>query len=55
VFDSAVLKGGLSMHALERQLYKEAISRADGNLSAAARSLGLTRAQLAYRIAKEGE
>ena len=35
--------------------YKEAIARADGNLSAAARSLGLTRAQLAYRIAKDSQ
>jgi Activator of aromatic catabolism/V4R domain/Bacterial regulatory protein, Fis family/Sigma-54 interaction domain len=52
-FDTASLPSVLSINALERHLYKEAITRADGNLSAAARSLGLTRAQLAYRIAKE--
>lgn len=35
---------------VERQLLREAVERADGNLSAAARLLGLTRAQLAYRL-----
>jgi transcriptional regulator with GAF, ATPase, and Fis domain len=55
LFDKAFMSSGLSINALERQLYQEAIARADGNLSAAARSLGLTRAQLAYRIAKEGD
>ncbi len=55
LFDKAFVSSGLSINALERKLYQEAISRAGGNLSAAARSLGLTRAQLAYRLAKEGD
>lgn len=39
-----------SLSALEHSLYETAMARAQGNLSAAARMLGLTRAQLAYRI-----
>ena len=31
-----------------------AMQRAEGNLSAAARLLGITRPQLAYRLKKEG-
>jgi two-component system response regulator HydG len=41
---------GLSLQAIEHRLIDEAVSRAQGNLSAAARLLGLTRAQLAYRL-----
>ncbi len=40
----------LSLDALEDALINEAVSRADGNLSAAARALGLTRPQLSYRL-----
>jgi DNA-binding protein Fis len=40
---------GFSLHALEQALYQAAIDRAEGNVSAAARILGLTRPQLAYR------
>ena len=40
---------GLSLAAVERTLMDEAVAEAGGNLSAAARLLGLTRAQLAYR------
>ncbi|MGA0609634.1 sigma 54-interacting transcriptional regulator [Caldimonas sp. KR1-144] len=40
----------LSLAAIERRLMDEAVARAGGNLSAAARMLGLTRAQLAYRL-----
>ncbi len=54
-FDTASLPSVFSINALERHLYREAIARADGNLSAAARSLGLTRAQLAYRVAKDSQ
>ena len=43
---------GLGLDALEDVLIKEAVSRAGGNLSAAARSLGLTRPQLSYRLQK---
>jgi hypothetical protein len=48
--DRALSAGGFSMAELERELYDAAVARTDGNLSAAARLLGLTRAQLAYRL-----
>ena len=44
----------LSLEDVEHRLLKEAVERADGNLAAAARSLGLTRAQLAYRLRSAG-
>ena len=44
----------LSLEDVERRLLKEAVERASGNLAAAARSLGLTRAQLAYRLRSAG-
>jgi len=40
-----------SITHLEREAYEAAVARTKGNLSAAARLLGLTRAQLAYRLA----
>ena len=40
----------LALAELEGRLLREAVDAAGGNLSAAARSLGLTRAQLAYRL-----
>ena len=43
---------GLSLPELERQLLDLAVANANGNLSAAARSLGLSRPQLAYRLKK---
>ena len=46
---------GLSLDALEDCLIREAVSRAGGNLSAAARSLGMTRPQLSYRLQKTRE
>jgi transcriptional regulator with AAA-type ATPase domain len=46
----------LSLPALEQRLLAEAVQRANGNLSSAARTLGITRAQLAYRLQRrEGE
>jgi len=42
--------GTLDLAQVERRLMDEAVQRAGGNLSAAARALGLTRAQLAYRL-----
>jgi two-component system response regulator HydG len=36
--------------AIEQRLLREAVAAASGNLAAAARTLGLTRAQLAYRL-----
>ena len=41
---------GLSLEVLEDGLIQEAVSKAEGNLSAAARTLGLTRPQLSYRL-----
>jgi Activator of aromatic catabolism/V4R domain/Bacterial regulatory protein, Fis family/Sigma-54 interaction domain len=55
LFDGVIEKGGLSLDALQGKLYDEAVLRAGGNLSAAARSLGITRAQLAYRIERMKE
>jgi DNA-binding NtrC family response regulator len=43
------LQGG-GLDGLERALLHEAVDRAKGNLSGAARLLGLTRAQLSYRL-----
>jgi transcriptional regulator with GAF, ATPase, and Fis domain len=43
-------QAGVSLQAVEHRLIDEAVERAQGNLSAAARLLGLTRAQLAYRL-----
>jgi transcriptional regulator with GAF, ATPase, and Fis domain len=45
---------GVSLEAIERRLMDEAVARAGGNLSAAARLLGVTRAQLAYRLKAAG-
>lgn len=41
---------GTSLPALEQQLLEEAVRHANGNLSSAARTLGITRAPLAYRL-----
>ncbi|MBV8592688.1 MAG: XylR N-terminal domain-containing protein [Caulobacteraceae bacterium] len=40
----------LSLSALNERMYRDAMTRCSGNVSAAARSLGMTRAQLAYRL-----
>ena len=44
--------GGWSLDQLEHTLISAAVDQAGGNLSAAARALGLTRPQLAYRLKK---
>lgn len=49
-----VRRRGLSLDALEHALIDEAVRRAGGNLTAAARSLGMTRAQLRYRRTQRG-
>jgi transcriptional regulator with AAA-type ATPase domain len=49
-----LLETQTSLEALEEALIRGAVTRADGNLSAAARTLGLTRPQLAYRFRKSG-
>ncbi len=43
---------GLDLGTLEDGLLQEAVLRADGNLAAAARALGLTRPQLSYRLSR---
>ena len=45
-----ILASGRSMLDIETKLLDFAVTRARGNLSEASRLLGLTRAQLAYRI-----
>ncbi|TPQ33497.1 sigma-54-dependent Fis family transcriptional regulator [Cupriavidus pinatubonensis] len=48
-----ILDSGLSLESLESQLLELAVERAGGNLSGAARHLGLTRPQLAYRLKRQ--
>lgn len=50
MLDGLLAEKSFSLPAFEDALYREAVERAGGNLSAAARSLGLSRAQLAYRL-----
>jgi transcriptional regulator with GAF, ATPase, and Fis domain len=47
-----MLQEGFSLEALEQQLIREAMDKSNGNISAAARLLGMTRPQLAYRLKK---
>jgi DNA-binding NtrC family response regulator len=47
-----LLQEGFSLEALEQQLIREAMDKSNGNISAAARLLGMTRPQLAYRLKK---
>ena len=49
LFDQ-VLAEGFGLESLEDALIQEAVQRAGGNLAAAARTLGLTRPQLSYRL-----
>ncbi|MCA9657362.1 MAG: hypothetical protein KC486_03390, partial [Myxococcales bacterium] len=51
-FVDDALARGVALDAVEEALIRGAVDRADGNLAAAARTLGLTRAQLAYRFRK---
>lgn len=48
-----LLSGTFSLEQLEQQLIRSALARSDGNLSRAARLLGMTRPQLAYRLKKQ--
>jgi transcriptional regulator with PAS, ATPase and Fis domain len=51
----AVLSGAATLEQIEALMLDAAVTRARGNLSSAARMLGLTRPQLAYRIkSREG-
>jgi DNA-binding NtrC family response regulator len=48
------LPEGMTLDAYEQSLIREALKRADGNKSQAARLLGLTRNALRYRLAQMG-
>ncbi len=48
--DSTLRTGRLSLPEIETEAYRAAVAQSSGNLSAAARLLGITRAQLAYRL-----
>ncbi|MEO0603397.1 MAG: helix-turn-helix domain-containing protein, partial [Myxococcota bacterium] len=45
---------GVELESVERGLIEQALERTEGNQSAAARLLGLTRYQLRYRVEKHG-
>lgn len=47
-----MLEAGIALEVLESEILQRAVKRADGNLAAAARLLGMTRAQLSYRLKK---
>lgn len=49
----AILSSGIPFEELETRLLDEAVKRADGNLAGAARTLGITRPQLQYRLKKK--
>jgi DNA-binding NtrC family response regulator len=51
----AVFNGVMTLDQLETMLIDTAVDKAHGNLSAAARMLGLTRPQLAYRLKRPHE
>lgn len=50
-----ILASGVALPDLESQLLEFAVQQARGNLSAAARQLGVTRAQLAYRLQRDND
>jgi DNA-binding NtrC family response regulator len=52
--DGHFLPEGMSLDQYEQELIKEALRRADGNKSQAARLLGLTRNALRYRLTQMG-
>src|SRR5579863_999051 len=52
--DSHFLPEGLSLDQYEQEIIREALRRADGNKSQAARLLGLTRNALRYRLTQMG-
>lgn len=52
--DASFLPEGLSLDQYEQDIIKEALRRADGNKSQAARLLGLTRNALRYRLTQMG-
>ena len=53
--ESGFLPPGMTLDEYERSLIREALRRAGGNKSQAARLLGLTRNALRYRLTQMGE
>jgi DNA-binding NtrC family response regulator len=53
--ESPFLPPGMTLDEFERSLIREALRRAGGNKSQAARLLGLTRNALRYRLTQMGE
>ena len=47
-----LLGAGLSLDEVEEMLIQYAVAQAGGNLASAARTLGMTRPQLSYRLKK---
>lgn len=54
-FCDAILSGKITLEQANTLLAEAAVEKANGNLSAAARMLGLTRPQLAYRLEQQSE
>jgi DNA-binding NtrC family response regulator len=54
VSTDAFLPEGMTLDQYEQSIIREALKRADGNKSQAARLLGLTRNALRYRLAQMG-
>ena len=54
-FAEQALSHEISIEAVEKALIDKAMHKSDGNISAAARLLGLTRAALAYRLKRSEE
>lgn len=52
--DGELAKGNFSLDRLNQRIYDMALNMAKGNVSSAARMLGVTRAQLAYRLQQSG-
>lgn len=52
IIDS-LIEQNIGLEELEKNLIETAVEKADGNLSAAARMLGISRPQLAYRLKKK--
>ncbi|MFZ4858040.1 MAG: sigma 54-interacting transcriptional regulator [Desulfuromonadaceae bacterium] len=50
-----VLNSAMTLDQMERALIETAVRRSNGNLSAAARVLGISRPQLAYRLGRLGK
>jgi DNA-binding NtrC family response regulator len=52
---AAIVDSGIALEALEDRVLALAVERSRGNLSGAARLLGMTRPQLAYRLKRQQE